>query len=123
MPSNLRPNRAAAIASGRFNPRPIPAIAAAFLLAACASSQATTPIASPEQTARVRHACAITMGLNPSEEDFDMCRLSLLQTLSRVDQARAIEAARAACNAQGLKGGTPAFAQCVQDANPARRAD
>jgi hypothetical protein len=70
----------------------------------------------PERSAEVAQICRDTMGLNPANFDFEMCQQSLLQTIARLDHAALIERDREACAQRGLTRRTPAFANCVVDA-------
>jgi hypothetical protein len=62
------------------------------------------------------HACAVTLGLDPSGRRYRTCISSLARSLSEWDQVRLTESARSACVQKGLQRGTPAFAVCVVDA-------
>jgi hypothetical protein len=96
--------------------RILPAAGCALVLAACAMNPADAQSSTPERTAEVRQVCQGTMGLSPSNTDYDMCRLSLLQTLAGLDQASLMQRDRQACAQRGLTPNTAAFAECVVDA-------
>lgn len=63
--------------------------------------------------AQERHACAVVLGLNPSDRRYDTCIRSLDRTLAEWDQAQVVQTDRRACSDQGLAPGTSAFAVCV----------
>jgi hypothetical protein len=92
-----------------------PFILSVSLLAACCSVEAATGTVSSERMARVQHACAVTMGLDPSEQEFASCKEVLLTTLADVDREREDDAIRAACLDRGHAIGTPGFSLCVVD--------
>jgi hypothetical protein len=77
-----------------------------------ADAQSSTP----ERSAEVAQICRDTMGLNPANSDYEMCRLSLLQTIASLDKTALRERDRAACAQRGLALNTRAFATCVVDA-------
>lgn len=64
------------------------------------------------QKARVQHACAVIMGLQPGAL-YDTCKRSLDSTLFELDRARLVSTEQNACARLGLKPGTPSFAACV----------
>ena len=66
--------------------------------------------------AQEHHACAVVLGLDPSDDRYDTCVRSLDRSLSDWDQARLVESNRTACAEKGLQPGTPAFAVCVVNA-------
>jgi hypothetical protein len=68
------------------------------------------------RTAQEQHACAVTVGLDPSGRSYDICIGILDKSLSEWDQARLIVSDQSACSQKGLQPGTPAFALCVVDA-------
>ena len=90
-----------------------PVALAALALCACASNPANADSATPGRVARIRHACGVTMGLDPSGAEFQACTISLEQTMAAMDQAALVQADRKACMDQALQPGTPAFALCV----------
>jgi hypothetical protein len=96
----------------------LPMLASALLLAACAINPADAQSSTPARTAQARQACAVTMGLNPANADYDMCVGSLLQTIAGLDQAALVQRDRNACMQRGLQPNTPDFALCVVDAEP-----
>jgi hypothetical protein len=61
------------------------ALSAAMLLSVAPAALANSPSAS--RMAREHHACAVVMGLNPSEAPYDACVRSLDSSLSPADQA------------------------------------
>jgi len=89
------------------------AVALAFAASACASGQAYAGNVMPEREAQVHHVCTDVMGLNASEYAYQLCTMSLKQTLASVDEAQRIDRDRAACAARGLQPGTRDFALCV----------
>jgi hypothetical protein len=88
-------------------------LASTLVLAACAVNPADAQSSTPARTAQARQACATTMGLNPANEDYDMCVTSLLQTIAGLDQATLVERDRRACMQRGLQPNTREFALCV----------
>jgi len=48
------------------------------------------------------HACAMVLGLNPSEANYDVCIRSLDNTLSRADNTQAVVNIHDACAKQGF---------------------
>ena len=69
--------------------------------------------------AREHHACAVVMGLRQPGELYDTCIRSLDNSLSELDQSRLVSTDRCRCAKERLKPGTPAFADCVVDAEQA----
>jgi hypothetical protein len=65
---------------------------------------------------REHHACAIVLGLSPHSQLYDACITSLDESLSELDQARLVSTDRQRCAQQGFNRDTPAFADCVVDA-------
>jgi hypothetical protein len=96
--------------------RPLPLAGCSFALLACAISPADAGSSTPERSAEVGQICRNTMGLTPSNTDYDMCRLSLLQTMAGLDQASLVQRDRQACMQRGLTPNTREFALCVVDA-------
>jgi hypothetical protein len=72
-----------------------------------------------------KHACAVVLGLDRSEDPYATCIRSLERSLSESDQAQVVESNRLACAQEGLDPGTSAFATCVvkaeQSQSDARR--
>jgi hypothetical protein len=66
--------------------------------------------------AQEHHACAVVLGLDPSDRQYDTCITSLDRSLTEWDQAQAVQTDRHACAEKGLEPGTAAFAVCVVDA-------
>lgn len=96
--------------------RGLPILASSLVLAACAINPADAQSSTPARAAQARQACAITMGLNPANTDYEMCVTSLLQTMAGLDQAALVERDRQACMQRGLQPNTREFAVCVVDA-------
>jgi hypothetical protein len=92
---------------------------AAVALFACAHTFANAEETST-RVAREHHACAVIMGLPQPGELYDACIASLRNSLSQLDQARLISRDRRECAEERLKPGTPAFANCVLDAEEAK---
>jgi hypothetical protein len=63
--------------------------------------------------AQEQHACAVVLGLDPSDDRYDTCVRSLDRSLSGWEQQRLVAGQRSACAQKGLQPGTPAFAMCV----------
>jgi hypothetical protein len=89
--------------------------AAAIALLASANTFADAAESS-SRTEQEQHACAVTVGLDPSGRSYDTCIRSLDRSLSEWDQARLIVSDQSACSQKGLQPGTSAFALCVVDA-------
>jgi hypothetical protein len=89
--------------------------AAASALLASAHALADADEASTRM-AREHHACAVVMGLRQPGELYDTCVRSLDNSLSELDQSRLVSTDRRRCAEERLKPGTPAFADCVVDA-------
>jgi hypothetical protein len=66
--------------------------------------------------AQERHACAVVLGLDPSDRRYDTCVRSLDRSLAEWDQAQVVQTDRRACSDKGLEPGTSAFAVCVVNA-------
>jgi hypothetical protein len=69
-----------------------------------------------EDTARIGHACATVMGLDPTTEPYQDCIKSLDRTLSRLKRLERSTSSRNQCAQKGLDPGTAAFASCVVQA-------
>jgi hypothetical protein len=63
------------------------------------------------------HACAVVMGLPQPGQLYDTCIKSLDDSLSQLDQVRLVTSDRTICANKGLTPGTPAFADCVLNAD------
>jgi hypothetical protein len=74
------------------------------------------------QDSQPYHACAVVLGLSPSETDYDACAESLSRSLSAAHEAQAVERNRRACAEKGLSVGTSAFDVCVVNAEQSPRA-
>jgi hypothetical protein len=96
--------------------RAFPVAGCGLALAACATNPADAQSSTPGRTAQVAEICRVTMGLNPANYDYEMCRLSLLQTVASLDRAELIARDRQVCAQRGLAPNTPAFSTCVVDA-------
>jgi hypothetical protein len=96
--------------------RTLPIIGCGVALAACAMNPADARSSTPERTAEAEQVCRTQMGLTPSNTDYDMCQLSLLQTMASLDQASLVQRDRQACMQRGLTPNTREFAMCVVDA-------
>ena len=92
------------------------AAAAAILGSAYTSAEAAE---NSTRIEREHHACAIVMGLPQPGELYDACVRSLNDSLSELDRAKLISTDRDACSKEKLRPGTPAFADCVLDAEKA----
>jgi hypothetical protein len=88
-------------------------LAALTFLSACAGNPTQAESLSADQSAQVHHACAQTMGLEPSEADYSMCTRSLRQTLAGLEQAKLVEQDRRVCMSKSFQPGTREFALCV----------
>lgn len=89
--------------------------AAAMVLLAAAHTSANAAEGSTRMV-QVRHACAVVLGLDPSERPYDFCVGSLGRSLSEANQAQLVESDRSACAQKGLAPGASAFATCVVNA-------
>jgi hypothetical protein len=85
--------------------------AAAIALLAFAHTSATAAENSPEM-AQEQRACAVVLGLDPSEDRYETCVRVLNRNLSQWRQARLVESNRSVCAQKGLDPDTPAFAVC-----------
>ena len=63
--------------------------------------------------AQERHACAVVLGLDPSDRRYDTCIRSLDRSLAVWDQTQVARTDRRACADKGLAPGTSAFVVCV----------
>jgi hypothetical protein len=89
-------------------------IVGAAAIALLASAPTFANAAEPSsRTAQEHHACAVVLGLDPSELPYDTCMKSLDRSLSESDQSQLVESNRSACAQDGLDPGTSAFAVCV----------
>jgi hypothetical protein len=81
------------------------------------------PAGSSQRMAQLQHACAVVMGLHRPGDLYDECIRSLSKTLSELDQARRASEDQTACAQDGYRTGTPAYADCVVNAerSPAGR--
>src|SRR5437899_8307557 len=86
--------------------------AVAIVLVASVSTSARAA----EDTARIGHACATVMGLDPTTQPYQDCIKSLDRTLSRLKRLERSTSSRNQCVKQGLDPGTAAFASCVVQA-------
>ena len=104
--------------SARLGRRAAPSVkiigAAAIALLASANTFASAA-ENPSQVIQEHHACAVTLGLDPSGRRYRTCIRSLDRSVSEWDQVLLAESARSACARKGLQLGTPAFAVCVVD--------
>jgi hypothetical protein len=66
--------------------------------------------------AQERHACAVVLGLSPSDRGYDTCIRSLDRSLAEWGQAQMVRTDRRACADRGLEPGTSVFAVCVVNA-------
>jgi hypothetical protein len=94
-------------------------LAAVTLLVFAAISAHAAERSSPDP--RVSHACAVVLGLNPSETDYYACVGSLSRSLSAVREAQAVESDQGVCAQKGFTVGTPAFDDCVVQADQSPR--
>ena len=74
------------------------------------------PAGSSQRMAQLQHACAVVMGLHQPGDLYDTCIRSLSNTLSELDQARLTSTDETACAQEGYRAGTPAYADCVVNA-------
>ena len=103
----------------RLSRRATPSVKIIGTAAIALLASANTFANAAENSSRVvkeYHACAVTLGLDPSGRRYRTCISSLARSLSEWDQVRLMESARSACVQKGLQRGTPAFAICVVDA-------
>ena len=70
----------------------------------------------PAPLAQEQHACAVVLGLDPSERRYEACIRSLERSLSEWNYARLVSTDRSACARDDLQPGTRAFAVCVVNA-------
>jgi hypothetical protein len=95
------------------------AIAGAFIVAALGIASPQADAASPPHAAIENHACAVVLGLDPTEVDYQTCAHSIERTLSFAEDAQAVAARHSGCSRQGLSPETAAFAACVVEAGEA----
>jgi hypothetical protein len=90
---------------------------AATVIALLASPQTFANAAEgSSRMAQERHACAVVLGLDPSDRRYETCIRSLDRSLAEWDQAQMVQTDRRACSDKGLEPGTSAFAFCVVNA-------
>ena len=90
---------------------------AAAIITLLASPQTVANAADgSSRIAQERHACAVVLGLDPSDRRYDTCIRSLDQSLAEWAQAQVVQTDRRACSDKGLEPGTSAFAVCVVNA-------
>lgn len=113
-----------------YSPRHSRSIAAAvgataLAVLACAPVSASAADGS-SRLAKEHHACAVVLGLDPTEAPYQACITNLDQSLAAANPSQladgtagSLDAARdkapQACVAVGLKPGTPAYDDCVTD--------
>jgi hypothetical protein len=66
--------------------------------------------------AQEHHACAVVLGLSPSDRRYDTCIRSLDRSLAEWSQAQVVQTDRRGCADKGLEPGTSTFAVCVVNA-------
>jgi hypothetical protein len=86
--------------------------AAAIVLLASVSTSAHAAEGST-RIMQARHACAVVLGLDPSERPYDACIRSLDRTLSQLERSEPVASNRSLCAQKGLNPGTAAFDACV----------
>jgi hypothetical protein len=92
------------------------AIGAATLGLLASASAFAEPAAQASQRAQEHHACAVVLGLDPSEAPYQDCVAALDHYLPPVDPANASaprQKANAACADIGLEQGSLAYDRCV----------
>src|SRR5260221_13931281 len=89
--------------------------AAALVLLAAAHTPTHAAEGSP-RIMQARHACAVVLGLDPSERPYDDCIRSLDRTASYLERPGLTAGNRSLCDEKGLSPGTSAFAVCVVQA-------
>jgi hypothetical protein len=92
--------------------RVLPVISISLVAIAFGSHIQAAVAASSDVVARERAGC-IQMGLNPTEDAFDYCMVSLARSAAATERADIIETYREACAQQGLGIGTTPFDVCV----------
>lgn len=102
---------------GRWAERSVKLAGAAAVITLLASPQTFANAAEgSSRIAQERHACAVVLGLSPSDRRYDTCIRSLDRSLAEWDQAQVVQTDRRACSDKGLEPGTSAFAVCVVNA-------
>lgn len=97
--------------------RPLFAAALLPLLMGCATFAQANDLGSrtPDEMSLIDSTCTRVMGLHQGESYYAECQDSLAHSLARRDAAYAMSAAGEACDRQGLKPGSSAFATCMLD--------
>jgi hypothetical protein len=80
------------------------------------SQQVTQAAANLTQMTRVHHACTVIMGLDDPGELYNICVSNLIRSLRELEQAGLVSTDRRTCRKERLETGTPAFADCILDA-------
>jgi hypothetical protein len=96
--------------------------ASAIIVGAASALLASTHAFADEASTRMvreHHACAVVMGLPQPGERYDTCVRSLDNSLFQLEQSGLVSTDRSRCAKERLKPGTPAFADCVVDAEQA----
>jgi hypothetical protein len=70
--------------------------------------------------AQEHYACAVVLGLSPSDRRYDTCIRSLDRSLAEWGQAQMVQTDRRACADKGLEPATSPFAVCVVNAESYR---
>ena len=85
------------------------------VLVACAGGPAKADTPTSQQTAAAEQACSHSMGLKPGNYDYQMCVLSIQQSLTAGTgtQTAARESEAHACAEAGIPPGSGGFDQCV----------
>ena len=112
-PAQLRKSSAP---SSRRKTRSAKIIGAAAIALLAAGNTFANAAENPARLAQEQHACAVVLGLDPSERRYDACIISLERSLSEWNYARLVSTNRSACTRVGLQPGTRAFAVCAVQA-------
>jgi hypothetical protein len=103
------------------------AIGAAALTLLASAHAFAEPADQATHFAQEHHACAVVLGLDPSEAPYQYCVAALDRNLPPVDPPPAVastsssdQKANAACTDIGLDQGSLAYGRCVVDVDQAR---
>jgi hypothetical protein len=91
-------------------------IGAAAIALLAAGNTFANAAENPARLAQEQHACAVVLGLDPSQRRYDACIRSLERSLSEWNYARLVSTDRSVCARHGLQPGTRAFAVCAVNA-------
>jgi hypothetical protein len=91
-------------------------LAGAAAVSILLASPQTFAAEASSRIAQEHHACAVVLGLSPSDRRYDTCIRSLDRSLAEWSQAQVVQTDRRGCADKGLEPGTSTFAVCVVNA-------